>query len=420
MPSGAEASAFSRPWLRVLRLASVHAVPDDALARARTYDPVGGMQNHTAHLSFALDRLGVAQTVVTAYRPGAMRVEPLGVHGEVLRVGVPVRLLRQGWGAAAAIELMRLPRRFAIVHAHLGEDIAVLPLALATARRLRTPLVMTIHCSLRHTLVVTGVRSAFLRIVGGALETMTERRAAAVITLTERLAVAIGRSGVPPQRIYTIPSGVPLAQFGGSSAAAKLPRPAVVHVGRLHPQKGVETLVRATARLSGIQLILVGDGPERAAVQRLAAKLGVADRVHITGFVPHSRVAEFLAGADIVALPSRYEELGTALIEAMAVGCPIVASRVGGIPELVRDGVDGLLVPPCDDAALAATISRLLHDPPLAASLARSARARAVPYDWCRLARRVLAVYTAALGAGPAGGSALSRTTSQRHGLRGG
>jgi glycosyltransferase involved in cell wall biosynthesis len=99
-------------------------------------------------------------------------------------------------------------------------------------------------------------------------------------------------------------------------------------------------------------------------------------------------------------LPSRYEELGTSLLEAMAAGRPVVASRVGGIPEVVRDGADGLLVPARDEAALASAISRLLRDAPLAESLARSARARAASYDWRGLAQRVAGVYRAVLGQG--------------------
>jgi glycosyltransferase involved in cell wall biosynthesis len=278
--------------------------------------------------------------------------------------------------------------------------VAVLPVAAAAARRLRAPLVVTIHCSLRHTLAVTGARSAFLRAVGGTAEIMTVRRAAAVITLTERLAGALRDSAVPAERLHPIPSGVRLDRFGAAAAPAGLPRPAVVYVGRLHRQKGLDTLLRAVARLPGVQAVLVGDGPQRGALQRLAAGLGVAGRLHVTGFVPHSEVAGMLAAADVVVLPSRYEELGTSLLEAMAAGRPVVASRVGGIPEVVRDGADGLLVPARDEAALASAISRLLRDAPLAESLARSARARAASYDWRGLAQRVAGVYRAVLGQG--------------------
>lgn len=371
---------------RVLRIASVFPVPDELLRRDRAYDPVGGMQNHTGQLSAELDRLGVVQTVLTAYRPGAPRSEPLGRHGRVLRVGVPARHLRQGFGPAAAVALARLPGPYDLVHAHLGEDAAVLPLALAAARRWSAPLVVTVHLSPRHTMPVSGPRSAFLHTVGGGLETYAVRRAAAVVTLTERLA---GMMPVPGDRLHVIPSGVPAAAFGVAGDGK-----GVVFTGRLHRQKGVDTLVRAAALLPpGTSVTLVGDGPERPAIERLVAGLGLGDRVRITGFLPHREGLEIIADARAAVLPSRYEELGTALVEAMAAGRAVVASRVGGIPELVRDGVDGLLVPPGDPGALAGALNRLLTDPALAAALGASARQRVAAYDWRLLARRVLGVY---------------------------
>lgn len=379
------------PPPRVLRLASVFPVPDEGLAAAG-YDPVGGMQNHTGQLSAALDRLGVAQTVLTAYRPGAPRREALGGSGEVLRVGVATRRLRQGYGPAAARAVVTLPGPYDLVHAHLGEDAAVLLVALAAARRFGAPLVLTVHLSPRHTLTGRDPRSRFLRTVGGAAEDAAVRRAAAVITLTERLAAVVA-TRVPPGRVHVVPSGMSAAAYPPPAAAA--PR-GVLFVGRLHRQKGVDTLVRAVPLLPpGCPVTLAGDGPERGALRRLAAELGVADRVRVTGFLPHREVPRLLAAAQVAVLPSRYEELGTALVEAMAAGRPVVASRVGGIPELVRDGVDGLLVPPEDPVALAAAISRLLADPVLAAELGANGRARVAGHDWAVLAGRILDIYRA-------------------------
>ena len=168
----------------------------------------------------------------------------------------------------------------------------------------------------------------------------------------------------------------------------------VLYVGRLHRQKGVDTLVRAVPLLPpDVPVTLAGDGPERAALEKLAARLGVADRVRVTGFLPHRQVPELLAGAAVAVLPSRYEELGTALVEAMAAGRPVVASAVGGIPELVRDGVDGLLVPPGEPVALATAVRALLADPQLAARLGSHGRDRVAEHDWARLAARVLEIY---------------------------
>jgi 2-deoxystreptamine N-acetyl-D-glucosaminyltransferase/2-deoxystreptamine glucosyltransferase len=113
----------------------------------------------------------------------------------------------------------------------------------------------------------------------------------------------------------------------------------------------------------------------------------------MTGFVEHSAVPAVLASLDVLVLPSAYEEMGSVLVEAMASGLPVVASAVGGIPEVVRDGETGLLVPPGDVAALAGVLDRLAADPELRARLAAGARARARDYAWPRLAGEVAAVY---------------------------
>jgi glycosyltransferase involved in cell wall biosynthesis len=110
------------------------------------------------------------------------------------------------------------------------------------------------------------------------------------------------------------------------------------------------------------QVLLVGDGPERKALERESKRISIADRVHFVGFVAHDRLPGVLAHADVLVLPSLYEELGTVLLEAMQAGLPIVASKTGGIPDVIEDGVNGLLVPPGNPGALARAIDRLLAD----------------------------------------------------------
>jgi glycosyltransferase involved in cell wall biosynthesis len=115
--------------------------------------------------------------------------------------------------------------------------------------------------------------------------------------------------------------------------------------------------------------------------------------VHLSGFVEHTAVPAVLASLDVLVLPSAYEEMGSVLTEALASGLPVVASDVGGIPEVVHHGVTGLLVPPGDVDALAAALDRLAADAGLRARLAAGALARAAEYAWPRLAARVASVY---------------------------
>jgi len=376
----------------------VFEAPDAVLAgRGVCFDPIGGMQTHTSELTRMLARRGVRQTVLTTRPPGAPSFEGLG-SSEVRRHGLPVPWARQGWCLSAAPQALRLARRADLVHAHLGEDVAVLPMALAAARAGAIPLVVTIHTSVRHTYLAVGLRGHVLKLLGTAAEAAVVPHATAVIALTARLAERL--TDVEPERLHVVPSGVVPAgcASAGDDPLPDVPHPRVLFVGRLHRQKGVLTLIRAAAqmRTSGAQIVVVGDGPEREAAMAAARRLGLAERVHFTGFRPHREIPAILGHADVFAMPSVYEELGSVLLEAMQAGLPIVASRTGGIPEAVGPAAE--LVAPGDAGALAAQLDRLLTDEDAAARLSRLARARALRYDWRRQADEVLSIYDTVCG----------------------
>ncbi len=387
----------------VLRLCSVFE-PVRVDGRSARYDPIGGMQNHTATLTRCLDAQGHAQTVVTSRLAARRGVTRLGRSAVVHRTGLLLPRLRQLWALDALRVVLRRPARpVDVVHAHQGEDLATLPLARLAARRHRCPLVVTVHCSVGHTLTGRDPRTRLLRALGGWVERSALRRAEAVVVLTDRTAAALAADGVPAARVHTIPSGFDPGLFAGGSpdvlppiAFPAHPGPRIGYVGRLAPQKRADLLVEAFGRMrEPASLVVVGDGPDRERVHGLAAGL---PRVHLTGFVEHTAVPAVLASLDVLVLPSAYEEMGSVLTEAMASGLPVVASDVGGIPEVVRDGQTGLLVPPGDVAALAAALDRLAADPGLRARLSAGARARAAEYAWPQLAERVAAVYARVRG----------------------
>ena len=387
-----------RTRIRVLRLCSVFEPPPSALVgRGVKFDPIGGMQNHTTELTRALDRLGVVQTVLTTRPPTAPLFQRLGDHARVIRVGLPVRLFRQLYGPQAAIIAPILAARADVVHVHLGEDLAVLPVGAAAARLHRLPLVLTVHTSLRHTLVVGDLRSAILKTLGGPIELWGERSAEAVVVITPRLYRLLVSEGVEEDRVHLIPPGVNPSLFEGpfEDPFSGVGKPRVLFVGRLALQKGVGTLVAAAELIDdpSVQVILVGDGPERPALERKAKQTGVVDRLRFVGFVAHEELPAAMSHADLLVLPSLYEELGTVLLEAMQAGLPIVASKTGGIPDVIEDGVNGLLVPPGDPEALARAVNRLLADRGLARRLSEGAQQRGKDYDWEVLAGSVLAVY---------------------------
>lgn len=382
--------------MRVLRLCSVFEPPATAVTATR-FDPIGGMQNHTGELSRGLDRRGVTQMIVTTRPPTAPRVEDFGARGRVLRLGLPVPWARQLYSLPASRLVPRLAASADLIHAHLGEDLAVVPIALFAARRHRLPFVLTVHTSLHHTITVTNPRSALLKILGGRLERWGASEADALIAITRRLAELVMADGVPPERVHLVPPGVQPALFARAAAdgdlLADLPRPRVLYLGRFHAQKQVDVLVRAASLLPEAQVVLVGDGNERHALELLSKRLGVSERVHFRGFVPHDQIPGVLRGADVLALPSRYEELGVVMLEAMHAGVPVVASATGGIVDVVEHEINGLLVPPGDHEALAMALRRVLTDSNLADSLAAAGRQRVTRYDWNGLTEEVLTIY---------------------------
>ncbi|MEP6462921.1 MAG: glycosyltransferase family 4 protein [Frankiaceae bacterium] len=390
--------------MRVLRLCTVFEAPDAVIARGGSrFDAIGGMQTHTAALSRALDRLGIHQEIITTRPPGAPRRATFGANGEVVRLGIPVPVFRQLYTAAATSYLGQVHSGFDLVHAHQGEDLGLLPLAASVARRLRVPLVITLHTSVAHTLSASGARSVMLKALGGVVERRVVASADAVITLSPRTAAKLIGDGAAVDRVFVIPSGFEPGLFSRpvpDPEITAIAGPRVLFVGRLHAQKDVLTLLRAVPLLQtpGARLVIIGDGPQRRLLRHAICQQGLESVVTPLGAVPHSRIPAVLAAGDVLAIPSRYEELGSVAVEAMQVGIPVVASRTGGLPDVVSEGKTGLLVPPGDPAALAQALDRLLNDRSERARMHAAARSRAGSYDWTFLARRVHHTYRAVTG----------------------
>lgn len=180
--------------------------------------------------------------------------------------------------------------------------------------------------------------------------------------------------GWPAGRVHTVPN---FAEDFAGTAPAALPAPPdatrLLALGRLHPNKGFDVLLRALAALPGAHLSLAGEGPERGALERLAAELGLGGRVAFLGW--RRDAGALLAACDMLVCPSRHEPLGNVVLEAWSAARPVVAAAAAGPAELIRDGETGLLVPIEAPAPLAAAIAALAADPALAARLAAAGRA---------------------------------------------
>jgi len=298
----------------------------------------------------------------------------------------------------ALIRLLRT-RRFDIVHTHTSKAGALGRLAAAVA--LGPPVVHQPHGHLFYG--YHGRLGSALVILAERLLAILSRRQIALSWrgAEEHLARGIGRPG----DFSVIRSGIDLRPFrraGQKRPEARLRlglRPEEFAVGtlcRLEPVKGVEDLLlgftRAALVRPRLRLLLGGDGPLRDRLLQQARDAGLADRVLIGG--SWVRAPEFLPALDLFVLASLNEGMGRALVEAMASGLPVVATAVGGMPEVLQEGGAGLLVPAGDPQAIADAIVRLMDDAALAADLGRRARARSVTFGAGRMNHAVLRLYS--------------------------
>ena len=341
---------------------------------------VGGVERGVVDLAKGLiargHRVSVASSggalVDALTRVGAMHYQ-LPVHEKSLR-----------WMWACVPSVARLVESTGVDVVHARSRVPAW-LGWAAARRAQRPFVTTAH--------------GFYRPHPGS-RVMTWGRV--VIAPSEALGrYLVERLGLPRRKLRVIPRGVDLDEFRFRAPAPAAERAWRIGVfGRLSPIKGQDVALQACARLlragHQVRLCLAGDrpgSPARRVLEELAARLGIAEAVEWLGV--RQDIPALIASVDVVLMPSTYpESFGRGVIEAAAVGRPVVASRLGGLAELIEDGRNGLLVPPRDPAALAGAVERLLQSPALRRRCVVAARRRAET-DWSlqRMVERTEAVY---------------------------
>jgi glycosyltransferase involved in cell wall biosynthesis len=231
-----------------------------------------------------------------------------------------------------------------------------------------------------------------------AVDNATARLCFAIVAVSEATRAALLEQGYPADRLVTVHNGIEPVDLANPVSLAE--GPVVLEVARLAEVKGQRVLLGALARLEASAVLAGRDieagGAYERALRVEAARLGVADRVVFAG--PRDDVPGLLAGCDVFCLPSSAEGLPLVVLEAMAQARPVVATAVGGTPELVVDGETGLLVPPNDVDALAEALGRLLADPELARSFGEAGRARVrAEFDAATASARVLGLYRQAV-----------------------
>lgn len=213
------------------------------------------------------------------------------------------------------------------------------------------------------------------RVIGWfeKIERRVARASDVIVTPSRYLKTVVERWGVPSEKITVIPNAVETLVIPAHAGTRS--HPTIISVGRLTPWKGFDALIDVMRDLpTDARLIIIGDGPEKNKLADLIVRLGLGNRVEMTGSLPRAEVLRRMAEADVFVLNSGYEGFSHVLVEAMAAGVPVVASDRGGNPEIVRDGENGLLVPYNDRAALRVAVGRILADGQLAARLVESGK----------------------------------------------
>lgn len=362
------------------------------IAHACTPASVGGLERVVQGLAIGLAARGHSIDVIAVVEPD-VRTDDL--RAPLDAAGVTVHELRLG-GRDYLGEIRRVG---ALLH-ELAPDVlhthgyrADLMHGLIGCPR-RTANVSTLHGSSR----LGGVSHVFEWLQERAL-----RRFDGVVAVSTPLERQLLALGVPRAAVHRIPNAtkapLPLPRVDARATLGLAGAGVVIgFIGRLIPIKGTDVLLDALASVRDLawDAVIVGGGPERARLESLAESLGLGSRVHFSGERDHA--ARYLAAFDLFVLPSRSEGTPIVLLETLAAGVPVIASAVGGVPDLITAPAEGALVPPDDPAALAAAIRAVLSTPEAAQAAARSAQERLRrEYDFDAWISRHEAFYAAAM-----------------------
>ena len=363
---------------------------------------IGGIQEHVSNLAQTLARQGHQLKVVTVRRNKSERVRDTFAGLDVTRVpqlNLPKTLTTQYLASTTALLIaMRLRGQADVVHYHTFWPDAFTAFVVNKF----VPTVYTAHES-RFLLMAEQPKSRrwlklALRPFQGILAPSTE-----LLEVTRQL-------GVSSEKSAFIANAVDAGKFRpgvtGETVRARYGVPLdhclILCPRRLVPKNGLEFLIESLPsirrRFSDVSVLIAGDGPERERLEARVRELGLHESVIFAGNQDNDDLPEFYAAADIVAIPSLKEATSIAGLEAMASACAVVATNVGGLPEIIEDGVSGLLVPPRDPEALALAIMRLIETPELRKQLGLAARALVEQkFTWEQVASETTRAYERAI-----------------------
>ncbi len=367
---------------------------------------IGGISTHVYHLSRALVEKGTSVRVITCDFPKTPAEEIID--------GVPVSRVDSGrvpesnfllWiyhlnsqMISKTTELFET-ERFDLIHAH---DWVVGRAAVELKNRLGLPLISTIHAT---EIGRGGSLDGEYRGKVRDIERLLVEQSDGIICCSNYMLDHIQHVlGAVKTKIRVIPNGVEASRFNNGRQPQLIPagiskdRKTILYVGRIVREKGIFTLLDAFEKLrkqgKDVSLVLVGEGPLKEDLAKEVLRRKLNDRVKLAGFVDEKKLVSLYNSSDVFVLASHYEPFGMVALEAMASRIPVVVSDVGGLSEIVEDGITGVKVPASDPRALAEGILRVLDDPELAEQMTENAyRVVQERYRWDMIAEKTIEVY---------------------------
>ncbi|MEM2788654.1 MAG: glycosyltransferase [Candidatus Bathyarchaeia archaeon] len=379
---------------------------------------VGGIETCLHQLTTALAELGAKVTLLTCSEKGlpkherkgnleVRRIELLGLIGTLTS-----RLKSHGtlYGIVArALFLLTLPIHLIkavketgaeIMHVHCLCALSALPASI-TKLLARKPLIITMHGTfLGH--YSKAAKPPLSWIIPAAEKAYLRLKLYDKILVEDKYTYRTLRNiGIPKEKIQALPyPGIDTRKFKEAQPIKELSgldKPIILHHGRLVQKRGIKTLIEAMPKIieeaPKAKLIIAGEGPEKQRLKRLAEALGVASHVAFLGLVPYEQIPSLIKSSTVVVIPSLIEGHSTSIIEAMASAKPVIATRVGGITEIIKDGETGILVDPENPNQIANAVIKVLKNRNLAKTIAEKAAEKAEEYDVRRLAERELNMY---------------------------
>lgn len=377
-----------------------------AIFASAFYPHIGGVEESVRQLAAQYRRRGIGAIILSNRWPRSLPREEICEETPVYRLAMrtpegslKARVSFHLTHHAICREMFRILAKHRIDLLHV-QCVSCNGLYAGVAKRaLGLPLVVTTQGERTMDATQLFQRSVFMnRVLGDLLAQADHITACSRHTLDDMEAYWRKPFGARASVIY---NGIDLHDFDGVEPHREQ-APYIFGIGRLVPQKGFDILIRAfaDANIPGWKLLIAGEGPERDALEKLIVHLRMQERIRLAGRADRPMAVGLFKGCEFFVLPSRMEPLGIVNLEAMAAGKPVVASSVGGVPEIVKEGESGLLFPAEDQGALTGVLARLASDSRLRERLGAGGRHAVDQFTWPVIAGQYADIYSEVSGAG--------------------